>query len=411
MICLGVILYYISPFIIDVVSLMDDINSFGYMMSGGSYSSASDVFGYLLESLVPIGAVIFFMGLKEFRNAVDKADEANVTKISNAVIILFIGSVMDFLPIPFLGIIVGIINIIAVVMMLMAFSALKSSQTFLEGARKGASILHVSMFMIIVVILVGWIPFIGGVIGSILTFIAYFIAAFGWKIIAEAGRGAKNGAGVLVYVDKGDNSPRSYDLSDEGQVCYREADGKTNEEIDSILGGSTAMLNPMFVEALKDIKKRRVEIAKINESKKVFYNEAITKSGEEVDHLLVNATTLNPLYVCALNYLKICRSLEEESSFEGFLRTLEPNYIAPKIIKEKPVEAEVEEDVEPGFKDLICPFETNYVVSEVEEEEPIEEVKVLSDDEVQTNKKGEAIVQIIGVVILLAGLVLLIKYF
>ena len=208
-ICIGAVLYYFAPIFASIFSLVDGVSTFSSFMDGdkGSVFSVADIFGYL----APVGAILYYLGLKQFKDAVDKLDQANIAKVLNAVIILIIGSLIGFVPV-FGSWLAGILNIIAMILMLRAFSGLKVSQTFPEFARKGASRLHTAMILTIVTVLIGWIPLIG-IIGTILSFIAMVFTANGWETIA----GKNNGAfGEMTGgTTNGGDTPKSEKKSDE----------------------------------------------------------------------------------------------------------------------------------------------------------------------------------------------------
>lgn len=180
---LGVMSYYLCDILASFLGLVNNASSFAsFVGGGGSSNSSGEIFEFIAKAAVIAGAVFIFLGLKEFRDVVDKADKANVSRLYNAVILLFVGSIVDFIPL--LGWVAGILNIIAMILMLMSFSSLKESQTFPTLARKGASQLFIAMILSIVAIVVGWIPFIG-VIGIVFSIIALVFIINGWKNISR----------------------------------------------------------------------------------------------------------------------------------------------------------------------------------------------------------------------------------
>ena len=265
---IGVLLYYLCDILVDILGLVNSANSLASFMGGGSSNGSGDIFEYIVKGAVFVGAVLIFVGLGKFKNAVDKADKANVNKLYNALILLFIGSIVDFIPL--LGWIAGIMNIIAMILMLTSFSILKKSQTFPTLAKKGASQLHTAMVLSIIAIVVGWIPLIG-------------VIALVFSIIA------------LIFIISGWNNINSQ-------------------------------------ENINEIRKQ-----KLNDPKKLHeaYNKAIETTEEEVNLLLSDSTTLDPIYVDALRYLRICSSFESVPTYEGFLLTFEPNYIELEAPVEK----------------------------------------------------------------------------
>jgi uncharacterized membrane protein len=84
-----------------------------------------------------------------------------------------------------IGWIGGILNIIAFIMMLLAYSALKNSQTFPAGARRGAGSLFTSQILLIIGVVLGWIPLVGGIFSGILSIIAFILVFTGWATIKK----------------------------------------------------------------------------------------------------------------------------------------------------------------------------------------------------------------------------------
>lgn len=88
--------------------------------------------------------------------------------------------------IPLLGFVGGILNLIAWILLLIAYSNLKNSMTLPEGARRGMSKLFTAMILGIIGWVVGLIPLVGGVIETILEIVAFFIVLSGWKCVSES---------------------------------------------------------------------------------------------------------------------------------------------------------------------------------------------------------------------------------
>ena len=182
---LGAVLYYIVPLFAHITNIL-----FLAGLKGDELSYFFDIYNIVGA----VGAVIFFLGLKKFKTAVNKADQAYISRISYAAIVLFVGSIVNLLPIPFTEWIVGIINIIAIVIMITSFTDLMASKTFVKRARKGASKLRIAMIWSIFTIIIGWITIIG-YIECFLSFISFCLILNGWKTIAKA---RKNGLMIVV---------------------------------------------------------------------------------------------------------------------------------------------------------------------------------------------------------------------
>jgi hypothetical protein len=165
--------------------LADGISFIG-MMSGGN-SSSMDGVSYtdnMAVVAIIVGYFLFLQGLKGFSGILNPQDGAQVKKIRNGVILGIIAAAIDFIPL--IGIVSGIVNLIAFIIMLLAYSALKNSATFPPQARRGAGTLFTSQILIAIGVVLGWIPLIGGFFEFILSGIAYILVLVGWSTIRKA---------------------------------------------------------------------------------------------------------------------------------------------------------------------------------------------------------------------------------
>ncbi|MBP3547590.1 MAG: hypothetical protein J6J64_02830 [Alistipes sp.] len=149
--------------------------SFGFM----------DVLGLIASLAVIAGYVLFYIGLNKWREIADTNDAQAINKLRIAALLTMISSVVVYIPV--VGTITGaILSIVALILMLMGYSALKSSTTLPEGARVGAGKLYTAQILSIIAVVVVWIPVLGWIAGPILSLIAFFKMLKGWKTIANS---------------------------------------------------------------------------------------------------------------------------------------------------------------------------------------------------------------------------------
>ncbi|MBQ8492939.1 MAG: hypothetical protein IJ464_01495 [Alistipes sp.] len=154
---------------------VEDVVSFGFW----------DIMDLVASLAVVAGYILFYIGLNKWRTIADANDATAINKLRIAALLTMIGSVVAFVPAAG-AVIAFILNIVAFILMLQGYSALKNSTTLPEGAREGARKLHTAMVLNIVAILTGWIPVIGWVAAPILQLIAFFKVLNGWKAIANS---------------------------------------------------------------------------------------------------------------------------------------------------------------------------------------------------------------------------------
>lgn len=154
--------------------------------ASGNFPGGGFGFWDALEILAAIAIIygywLFLKSLVPFKEQVNAVDAPRVGSIRTATILAIVAAIL--VVIPFLGLVGGIINLISWIMLLIAYSGLKSSTTFPEGARRGASKLFTAMILGIIGWVIGLIPLVGGIIETILAIISFFLVLSGWKCIS-----------------------------------------------------------------------------------------------------------------------------------------------------------------------------------------------------------------------------------
>lgn len=179
----GVLIYSLCGVVANVVSPIISISS-GVSMLSGNGGGGGVAFNAIISLAIIAGYVMFFLGLKDFRNVVNLQDKDAVQKLFTATIISIAGYVLGLIPLAG-WILKGICVIVSCIMMLLGYSALRNSQTFPTIAREGASKLYTAMILSIIGAVIGLIPVVGGFIGGILDIIAFIMIIIGWKKIAS----------------------------------------------------------------------------------------------------------------------------------------------------------------------------------------------------------------------------------
>lgn len=179
----GVLIYSLCGVLANVIGPINTLSS-GLSMISGNGGGGGGTFNIIISLAIIAGYVMFFLGLKDFRNVVNIQDKDAVQKLFTATILSIVGYLLGLIPVAG-WLLKGICVIVSCIMMLMGYSALKKSQTFPAIAREGASKLHTAMVLSIIGAVIGLIPLVGGVIGGILDIIAFIMIILGWKKIAS----------------------------------------------------------------------------------------------------------------------------------------------------------------------------------------------------------------------------------
>ncbi len=133
-----------------------------------------------------LGYVLYVLGLGNFENILTGEDAAAVSKVWLAAILALAGSVITVLTtvIPGIGIIGTIAAIAAYVLNLLGFMALKNSSTFPALAKAGAN----KLFLAYILYLAGSIVafFLPAIISSLINLVALVMILLGWSAIKNA---------------------------------------------------------------------------------------------------------------------------------------------------------------------------------------------------------------------------------
>jgi hypothetical protein len=188
---LGVLLYSISGILYAIVepigSLVGGFSDAVSFVQRGSFDGGTNFFeilSYLCLAGIIAGYALFLLGLINFAKILDGDDRKSAEMLRNGAVLMILAGLLPFLRLP--GILIAVVNIVGFILMLLGYSKLKSSVTFPAKARVGAAKLFLSMILLIIGAVIGLIPLIGGIIGAILSIIAFFFMLSGWATIKNA---------------------------------------------------------------------------------------------------------------------------------------------------------------------------------------------------------------------------------
>ena len=146
----------------------------------------------LVGIIMIVGYVLYIGGLSDLQRILSTADASSISKVKTAVILLIIGSCVStlFSLVPLLGTVVGavisgVLNLIGCILCVMAFAALKKSQTFPQSAMGGITKLYLAYLLN----LIGYIAAITIVLAlftPILNLISFIFVLIGWSALKNA---------------------------------------------------------------------------------------------------------------------------------------------------------------------------------------------------------------------------------
>lgn len=124
-----------------------------------------------------IGLVLYFMGLGKIMNCVDENGQKGISKLKVAIILSIVAVIFSWLPI-----VPGIILIIAFLLEFLGYGAMMKSESLGTQGQLGAGKLRISMILMLVAAIIGFIPVIN-VASGILYLIALYFEFKGWIMI------------------------------------------------------------------------------------------------------------------------------------------------------------------------------------------------------------------------------------
>jgi len=175
----GVLLYSIAGIFYSIIAPISKLGDWlSFFVS--DFASLS-IFSNILLVAIIIGYFLFLIGLGGLSKVLTSGDSAAVLRVRNAVLIVLIAQVFGFIPL--LGWVGTILSIISFFLMILGYSALKSSTTFPSRARSGASKLFTAMILSLIGSILGFIPLVGGLFEMPLDIIAFILTLSGWAAI------------------------------------------------------------------------------------------------------------------------------------------------------------------------------------------------------------------------------------
>jgi hypothetical protein len=162
------------------------ITSVTYILVGNMLTAYSGIGeGWSAKVIVFFGLILFFVGLIRLKSDLDEKGASGVSKLIWAAILGIIANIFSLIPI--VGIIpAGITNLIAFILQLVGIVNLKHSEKLGKSRTIGANILLLALTLMILAGIFKIVPFVGGTIKTVLSFIAFVLIPFGWIKIQEA---------------------------------------------------------------------------------------------------------------------------------------------------------------------------------------------------------------------------------
>ena len=139
--------------------------------------------GWATTATAILGFILYFIGLGQLKTVFDEFGQKGIKLLINATIVGLIAMFFDFIPL--MGILSGIIYIVAFIMQIVGLMELKKSQSIGTEGIAGVGNLIGAMVLVIVGSILGLIPFAGNSINAVVSLAALIIIILGWLKIQQ----------------------------------------------------------------------------------------------------------------------------------------------------------------------------------------------------------------------------------
>ncbi len=163
----------------------ENIKSVTFILAGSLLQMFNGIGSGFWSTLTAIlGIVLFFIGLSKLKNGLDEVGQAAVKLLIIAAILTGIGFVLGLIPVIG-GVIASIFVLAAFIIQLIGYLKLKGSDTIGDIGKNGVTLLLVAMILAVFGALLGIVPFLGGIVVSIVSFAGLLLLFLGWIKIQE----------------------------------------------------------------------------------------------------------------------------------------------------------------------------------------------------------------------------------
>ncbi|PTN09070.1 hypothetical protein [Mangrovibacterium marinum] len=155
------------------------------ILIGGLLFIYKEIGGGIAFNIIALaGIVLFFLGLGKLIHNLDEEGTRGAKKIRLALILLIVAAFLDMIPL--MGLIAGIVAIVAFIVELTGYLRMKRSTAIGDLGQSGAKILVINMVLLAVASLFGIIPFVGSMVVGGVSTLSLILWIIGWLRI-EAG--------------------------------------------------------------------------------------------------------------------------------------------------------------------------------------------------------------------------------
>jgi hypothetical protein len=162
----------------------ETIKSVSFIISGALLQSLNRIGADWVTSILALfGIAIFLQGLNKLAQGLDKSGKKGVRLLISSMLVIIAGIIVAF--IPYVGSIYFVVFIIAYMIELFGLIRLKESSSIGATGREGITLLMIVVVLSIIQTLTVFIPYVGGIFGSISKIVSILLIFWGWIKILD----------------------------------------------------------------------------------------------------------------------------------------------------------------------------------------------------------------------------------
>ena len=165
-------------------NLKATLQSITYIITGELLQLVGVVGDTWLTTITALfGIGLFFGGLSKLKQGLDAEGQSGAQWLIIASVVGFVASIVDFIPL--MGVISSLLFTLSFIFHILGFVKLGKSKSIGSVGKSGLTLLFAAMGLAIFATLLGVVPFVGPMVGSMAGFGALVCALFGWLRIQE----------------------------------------------------------------------------------------------------------------------------------------------------------------------------------------------------------------------------------
>lgn len=181
----GVIIYIIVSLCGGIVSAIASIMAMGSVAVGSAGGlGLAAILSIGVYAVMVLGLIVYILGLIKFGPTLDTIGQNAIKKVLLGLILTAGACLLSMIPL--MGMIGGIVNLVAFIVTLIGFSELRKSDSLNGLGKEGAQKLYNAMILSLIAGICVFIPVLGWIAAFVLNIMYYVYLASGWGKIRKS---------------------------------------------------------------------------------------------------------------------------------------------------------------------------------------------------------------------------------